>query len=34
MHSKSYVVFLYDDVHLMKIVKDIAKYTRDEDCAC
>jgi len=31
MHSKSYIVFLYDDVRLVKIVKDIARHARDED---
>jgi len=31
MHSKSYIAFLYDDVRLIKIVKDIAKHVRDED---
>jgi len=31
MHSKSYVVFLYNNVRLIKIVKVIAKYAQDED---
>jgi len=31
MHSKSYVIFLYDDVRLEKTMKDIARHARDED---
>jgi len=31
MHSKSYVVFLHDDVRLAKTMKDIARHARDEN---
>jgi len=31
MHSKLYVVFLHDNVRLVKTIKDIAKHTQDKD---
>jgi len=31
MRSKPYIVFLHDNVRSIKIVKDIARYARDEN---
>ena len=31
MHSKLYVIFLYDDVHLAKTIKDIARHVQDKN---
>ena len=34
MHLKLYIVFLHDNVSLVKTIKNIAKYIQDKDYAC
>jgi len=33
MYSKSYIIFLHNNVYLVKTIKDIARHVRDKDLA-
>jgi hypothetical protein len=34
MYAKSYIVFLHNNVYLVKTIKDIARHVRDKDLTC